>query len=536
MTDPDPDLEFTERSSLAKAQELSNAALIAAQKGDFNEARNMASLAAILAPGMEDPWLVLAVVSQPSDSLRFLQRALLANPKSQRARKGIAWAEQRLKESEASLGATQRLDRAAIPPEPLELIVQATPEEVVEIIDNPTAAAVAINTYGKALPSAIEIPPGILVYHLPQHVQQTNAEQKLRGFSLMGFLTLSLLLLIFAGALGLSYTSGLSSAADLHLNLAQIGSAATPTPTLIIPLVASLESPLASPTPFEINTSAPPTPTAFILENIKLEPTVSIPSEPVIIPNPVGNPDPYIPPESGNQLNFLPLIANQQSSTSAEPSPGSDAPDTIPLIDIPSPMPTLAPGEPSVAVPTSEAPLLPVSPTPGYPIATVGPVPTSTPGGAPLPTWVPPVEPPGEVQPPFDPQPPRLFGPGQRPENVGTGEEWIDVNVSTQMVYAMIGDNIANQFIVSTGRWPTPTINGVYRIYIKYRTANMRGDDYYLANVPYVMYFYKGYGLHGTYWHSNFGTPMSHGCVNLRPEDAGWLFDFARVGTVVSVH
>ena len=50
------------------------------------------------------------------------------------------------------------------------------------------------------------------------------------------------------------------------------------------------------------------------------------------------------------------------------------------------------------------------------------------------------------------------------------------------------------------------------------------------------MYFYKGYGLHGTYWHNNFGTPMSHGCVNLATGDAGWLFSWASVGTVVNVH
>jgi lipoprotein-anchoring transpeptidase ErfK/SrfK len=50
------------------------------------------------------------------------------------------------------------------------------------------------------------------------------------------------------------------------------------------------------------------------------------------------------------------------------------------------------------------------------------------------------------------------------------------------------------------------------------------------------MYFYDGYGIHGTYWHNNFGTPMSHGCVNLTIEDSAWMFDFASVGTVVFVH
>jgi lipoprotein-anchoring transpeptidase ErfK/SrfK len=64
----------------------------------------------------------------------------------------------------------------------------------------------------------------------------------------------------------------------------------------------------------------------------------------------------------------------------------------------------------------------------------------------------------------------------------------------------------------------------------------MAGPGYYLPNVPYVMYFFQGYGIHGTYWHNNFGTPMSHGCVNLTIEDSAWIFDFASVGTVVFVH
>jgi lipoprotein-anchoring transpeptidase ErfK/SrfK len=50
------------------------------------------------------------------------------------------------------------------------------------------------------------------------------------------------------------------------------------------------------------------------------------------------------------------------------------------------------------------------------------------------------------------------------------------------------------------------------------------------------MYFYKGYALHGTYWHSNFGVPMSHGCVNFRTSDAETLFNWAEVGTLVNVH
>jgi lipoprotein-anchoring transpeptidase ErfK/SrfK len=118
----------------------------------------------------------------------------------------------------------------------------------------------------------------------------------------------------------------------------------------------------------------------------------------------------------------------------------------------------------------------------------------------------------------------------------GNGTRWIDVDLTNQRVYAYEGDVIVNSFIVSTGTWLTPTVTGQYNIYVKYRSTKMSGPGYYLPNVPYVMYFYKGYGLHGTYWHNNFGTPMSHGCVNLRTDEAEWLFNWASVGTLVNVH
>lgn len=117
-----------------------------------------------------------------------------------------------------------------------------------------------------------------------------------------------------------------------------------------------------------------------------------------------------------------------------------------------------------------------------------------------------------------------------------SGERWIDVNLTTQTVTAYTGASPLQTFIVSTGTWQYPTVTGEYRIYVKYASADMAGPGYYLPAVPYVMYFYEGYGLHGTYWHNNFGTPMSHGCVNLRTDEAAWLFEWASVGTVVNVH
>jgi lipoprotein-anchoring transpeptidase ErfK/SrfK len=119
---------------------------------------------------------------------------------------------------------------------------------------------------------------------------------------------------------------------------------------------------------------------------------------------------------------------------------------------------------------------------------------------------------------------------------VGNGERWIDVDLSNQMTYAYEGNVIVNSFLVSTGTWLHPTVTGQFHVYVKYEYADMAGPGYYLPDVPYVMYFYQGYGLHGTYWHSNFGTPMSHGCINLTIPDAEWLYYWSDVGTLVNIH
>lgn len=116
------------------------------------------------------------------------------------------------------------------------------------------------------------------------------------------------------------------------------------------------------------------------------------------------------------------------------------------------------------------------------------------------------------------------------------GVHWIDVDLSQQMLYAYEGDTIVASFLVSTGVAAFPTVLGQYHVYMKFEYTDMSGPGYYLPDVPYTMYFYRGYGIHGTYWHSNFGTPMSHGCVNMYTPDAQWLYYWAPMGTLVNVH
>jgi len=110
------------------------------------------------------------------------------------------------------------------------------------------------------------------------------------------------------------------------------------------------------------------------------------------------------------------------------------------------------------------------------------------------------------------------------------------VILSQQMAYAYKGDLVVKSFVVSTGKPSTPTVIGEFAIYLKYESTTMSGPGYSTPNVPWTMYFFEGYALHGAYWHSNFGQPMSHGCVNFRPEEARWLYHWAPLGTPVIVN
>jgi len=118
----------------------------------------------------------------------------------------------------------------------------------------------------------------------------------------------------------------------------------------------------------------------------------------------------------------------------------------------------------------------------------------------------------------------------------GHGGRWIDVDLGAQQLIAYEGDTSVRRTLVSTGLPRTPTLVGQYRIYAKYASASMTGPGYYLPNVPYVMYYDRGYSLHGTYWHANFGSPMSHGCINLPTAEARWLYSWAPVGTPIHIH
>ena len=112
---------------------------------------------------------------------------------------------------------------------------------------------------------------------------------------------------------------------------------------------------------------------------------------------------------------------------------------------------------------------------------------------------------------------------------------YADINLSEQTLYAFDGCTLVNQFLISggkTGRTPT----GEFHVYSQDRVTRMSGPGYDLPGVEWVSWFYADYSIHGTYWHNNFGHPMSHGCVNASNGDAEWFYSWGGVGTPVYIH
>jgi lipoprotein-anchoring transpeptidase ErfK/SrfK len=126
------------------------------------------------------------------------------------------------------------------------------------------------------------------------------------------------------------------------------------------------------------------------------------------------------------------------------------------------------------------------------------------------------------------------------PEGVGENDKWIDVDLEHQTLVAYEGLRPVYATLVSTGRVRDPddpnrdmrTPSGLFRITSKHVSHTMDGDHatdgpYSIEDVPYVMYFQLAFALHSAFWHDGFGRPRSHGCVNLSPLDARWIFNWA---------
>ncbi|HEV8260768.1 MAG TPA: L,D-transpeptidase family protein [Burkholderiales bacterium] len=423
------------RKAVAKARE-------SMRIGDHAEARVWAERAAELAPGTEDPWLLLAAVANPQESVELLKKALTINPGSPRAQRGMQWARQRLGETPQTRTPSVMLAQPARPARP-------APKRRSPIF------------------------PALLF-------------------------TLGCVVIAFS-----AWSASTSPALAAILNLGGAAQAA----------------PAAHPQSWAHAEIAKPTQTFMSVSGLQLATATSAATLPDL-PTEVAPP---IPTETQVVVAVVPqlprsnVIPQQRSSEDQSVGPGlSDSlelPNPQPAADIPDlPAPAL-PG------PSADDPL-PVDPAVVLPTETPGVMYAEIVADTPTSVYVAPTA--------------AAFEPAPVPSG-GYGERWIDVDLSQQRVYAYEGDSVVNSFIVSTGTWQTPTVTGRYKVWIKLRSTTMAGPGYYLTNVPFTMYFYKGYGLHGTYWHNNFGTPMSHGCVNLPLDVAAWMYGWAPIGTAVSV-
>jgi len=394
----------------------------ALKNGAMEEARQWAERAAKFAPQSEDPWLVLAAVASPRESMEYIRKALEANPDSPRAKKGMEWAMRRLSEN------------------PTDEVNSKKPEQVKGPAKNE----------GRKNPKKRNLLPILLIL-------VGGAVVVFAAWSAVTSPVLASILNMAAPKVEQPITHLQSFA---QVDIAKPAVMATPamsqpTATAVVPTA----------------TSQPLTATAT--------PTNAQVAQAVIVP-------------ADTQAVVVPLNTQAIQATAVPQNTQAPAPTSTPSIESTATQPeaTSIPGVVSAVI--------------------VEDTPTS------------------EYAPPTT----EAYVP---PSTTGSGH-WIDVDLSQQRVYAYDGDTVVNSFIVSTGTWQTPTVTGQYHIWIKLVSTPMSGPGYYLPGVPYTMYFYKGYALHGTYWHNNFGTPMSHGCVNLSIPDAEWLYNFSSVGTLVNVH
>jgi hypothetical protein len=119
----------------------------------------------------------------------------------------------------------------------------------------------------------------------------------------------------------------------------------------------------------------------------------------------------------------------------------------------------------------------------------------------------------------------------KRPPGISADERWIHVDLSEQTLVAYAGNRPVFTTLVSTGKEKGMTPVGVHRIQSKFIATSMRDqpieeEAYSIEDVPWTQYFSQNVALHGAFWHGGFGLVRSHGCVNLSPSDARWLFGF----------
>ena len=116
-----------------------------------------------------------------------------------------------------------------------------------------------------------------------------------------------------------------------------------------------------------------------------------------------------------------------------------------------------------------------------------------------------------------------------RPQGVGPSERWVHVDLREQVLTAYEGDQLVFATLVSTGRSGFQTSRGLFRVWrkVSHDLMHSEKENYRVEEVPWTLYFRGPQALHGAFWHDHFGSPVSHGCVNLSMADAAWLFSWA---------
>lgn len=119
-----------------------------------------------------------------------------------------------------------------------------------------------------------------------------------------------------------------------------------------------------------------------------------------------------------------------------------------------------------------------------------------------------------------------------RPAEIGENEYWVEVDLYEQNFAAYEGDRMVYAGLVSSGlnRWPTN--EGLFQVWDRWMLTKMSGaegkiDYYFVEDVPHTMYFDYDIALHGAYWHDRYGYKHSHGCVNMAPRDAEWVWNWS---------
>ncbi len=135
----------------------------------------------------------------------------------------------------------------------------------------------------------------------------------------------------------------------------------------------------------------------------------------------------------------------------------------------------------------------------------------------------------------------RLALPQARPSGVGRDEKWIHISLGEQTLVAYEGDTPVFATMVSTGKKGYATPRGNFRVHEKYLAFTMSATDpidgfYEVEEVPYAMFYWRGYAIHGAYWHDDFGQVKSHGCTNLAPIDSKWLYYWSAPEVPVGWH